>query len=221
VKRKAILALTVVAVGVAAYVGNTLRANPGAPAPAGAPAPRPRIALINLSHVVKSYKKFNTYSNELKVAVEPFRKREEALKKRGEELVKESQKPGVTPERKEAIEKEGMKLKRDMEDLRNEFGQFMAKKQGQQFVTLYGDVRNACERYAVSHSYDMVLHYNDAPNSNPAEYWSEANVARKFQAGALIPIFYKSGVDVSEDIIKMLNDSMGTTAVTPGVAPKR
>ncbi len=203
-KRTAFLAMTVLAVSSAVYVGNQLGAQTGA-TPA-ATQPRSRIALVNLSHVIKNYDKFKGYMEEMKTSVEPFRKKEEVIKKAGEKLVKDAQVPGITPERKEGFLKEEMKLKREMEDLRNEFGVFMGKKQEQQFVIVYGDVRNAAERYAQAHAYDMVLHYNDAVD--PREYWSGPNVARKMQAGALMPLYYAGGVDISAEIIKMLNDSV-------------
>jgi Skp family chaperone for outer membrane proteins len=197
--------LTVLAVGAAVYVGNQLGAQTGATGAPAATQTRSRIALVNLSHVIKNYDKFKGYMEEMKTASKPFRDREEKIKKDAEVLVNESKAPTVTAERKETIEKNLKTLKRAYEDLSNEAGVFMGKKQEQQFVIVYGDVRNAAERYAVAHAYDMVLHYNDAVN--PQEYWSGQNVARKIQAGALIPLYYAGGVDISAEIIKMLNDS--------------
>jgi hypothetical protein len=52
--------------------------------------------------------------------------------------------------------------------------------------------------------YDLILHYNDA--TDDAEPRSEANITRKMQARALIPIFTAPGIDINSDILTALND---------------
>jgi Skp family chaperone for outer membrane proteins len=218
VKRTAILALGVLALGAAAYFGNRLWAQPGArpatgPAPSAA-APRTRIALLNLHHVINNYDKFKAYKEDLKQSITPFQKKEKEMKDLAERLVKEKTNQTTTAQRKEAIDGEMRELNRKWEDLKAEFTKQMGKKQGQQMVILYGDVRTIAERYAQSHNFDMVLHYNDA--TDPRDYWSEANVSRKMQAGALMPIYYTAGMDISQDVINTLNASYKASQSRPG-----
>jgi Skp family chaperone for outer membrane proteins len=205
----AILALSVVALGAVVCAGrlwNQAGANPpgtpAAPAPAAGP-PRTRIALINIGHVVRNYEKFKVYEDQIKAAFKGFQDREGGIKKKAEDLAKEAQKVGTTDQRKEAIKTELKGLGRQLEDVQNEFKQSMGKQQEQQLVALYSDVRVIAERFAVEKSYDLVLHYNDAVEEK--DYWSGANVARKMQAGALIPLYYPAGTDVSQEIINRLN----------------
>src|SRR5262249_46507016 len=68
---------------------------------------------------------------------------------------------------------------------------------------LYGDVQAAARRYAQAHDLDLVLHYNDAVDAR--DYWSGANLARKMQAGALMPLYAAPGMDISKEVIAALN----------------
>jgi Skp family chaperone for outer membrane proteins len=218
VKRTAILALGVLALGTAAYFGNRLWAQTGARPATGpatsAAAPRTRIALLNLSHVIKNYDKFKAYNEDLKQSITPFQKKEVEMKKEAERLVKEKADPRTSAQRKEAVDGEMRALNRKWEDLKGEFNKQMGKKQEQQLVILYGDVRTISERYAQSHNFDLVLHYNDA--TDPRDYWSGPNVARKMQAGALMPLYYTAGMDISQDVINTLNASYKASQSRPG-----
>src|SRR5439155_1529767 len=73
VKRTVCLAAGLVALGVVIYVGKLWAQQPGAAGatPAAAPEPRTRIALLNLNYVIKFYKKFNNYQEQLKHDAEP------------------------------------------------------------------------------------------------------------------------------------------------------
>jgi Skp family chaperone for outer membrane proteins len=221
VKRTAILAAGVVALGAVIYVGKlwaqTHPTAAGGPAPATAAGPaRTRIALLNISHVVRNYNKYKTYQEELKRAVAPFTQRDAAAKKEAEDLTKEAQNAKTTPERREAIEKRMRELQFQMQNLKEEFNKKVGKMQEKQLVTLFADVRTVAERYAEGHNFDMVLQYNDAVEQN--EYWSGPNIVRKMQAGALMPLYYRGGMEISQDIINTLNASYRTPAAGAGAA---
>jgi Skp family chaperone for outer membrane proteins len=203
------LAAGVVALGVMIYVGRlwaqTRPATGTGPAPAAAPKARTRIALLNISHVVRNYNKYKTYQEELKRAVAPFTKQDADAKKEAEQLTKEAQSPVTKPERREAIEKRMRELQFQMQNLKEEFNKRVGKLQEKQLVTLFADVRTVAERYALGHNFDMVLQYNDAVESK--EYWSGPNIVRKMQAGALMPLYYTGGMEISQEIINTLNAS--------------
>ena len=192
------------------------------PAAGAAPTNKSRVALLNLTYVVKNYTKFKTFQDELKAAVDPFQAKDAAWKKEGEALVKESQAPATTQQKREEIEAKLKDLQRKIEDNKVEASKVLNKKQGEQLKILYNDVRVAAWRYASAHGIDMVLHYNDAITD--ADYNSEPNISRKMQAGALMPIYMANGVDVSVQIVQALNQSAGggggtTTPATPTPKP--
>src|SRR5262249_49151292 len=162
VKRTVFAAAGAVALGVAIHA-STLLAQTGSTGTTSAAAqPRSRIALLNLSHVVKKYNKFTVYQEELKRAVDPFQAPDTDLKKRGQGLAKEGQAANTPPEKRDQIEKQLKELQRQIEDNKNDAQKILIKKQEEQLKTLYMDVYNVVQRVAQAHGYDMVLHYNDA-----------------------------------------------------------
>jgi len=167
--------------------------------------PRSRVALLNLTKVVKGYEKFKKYSEEVKKSVEPFQAQDKVFKDQGEKLAKEAQEVKTTPARREQIEKELKDLQRQIEDNKSEAQKVVTKKQEDQLTTLYKDVEQATRRYARANDLDLVMHYNDAATEE--ELRSPANLSRKLQAGAAIPIYMAAGVDVSDKILDALNRS--------------
>src|SRR5207249_4759439 len=82
----------------------------------------------------------------------------------------------------------------------------LGRKSDEQMVILYKEVREACARYAKGNDIEMVMHYNDALAGAP-EFDSAANVARKMQAGAFMPMYITPGLDISEEILTLLNNA--------------
>jgi Skp family chaperone for outer membrane proteins len=198
------VAAGVVALSLAILVSHRLWAQQ-TPARTAAPAPTTKVALINLTYVIKNYKRFQTFNEELKHAVEPYQKTDAKHKSEGENLTKEAQKPGTTPERREQIERRLKELQRLVEDNRNDAQKTVGKKREEQLRILYMDIRTVVERYAQAHGYDMVLHFHDALTSY--EYWSGPNIARKMQIDSLMPMYYNSALDISAHIVTTLNSS--------------
>lgn len=205
-KRTVLLAAGALTLGLAIHV-STLLAQSTSPATATTSSAKSRIAMINLTYVVKNYTKFKTYQEELKKTVDPFQTKDNGLKAQGEKLAKEAQ--TASAERRDQIERQLKELQRQMEDNKNDAQKVVVKKQEDQLKTLYMDVRSVVERYAAAHGYEMVLHYNDATTSE--EYWSPQNIARKMQAGALVPMYMGTGIDISANIVSTLNSSFGSS----------
>jgi len=85
-------------------------------APTAAPGARSRIALINLTYVVKNYEKFKSFQEELKKAVEPFQAKDTSLKAEGDKIAKDAQTPNTTAEKREQIERKLKDIQRAIED---------------------------------------------------------------------------------------------------------
>ena len=65
-------------------------------------------------------------------------------------------------------------------------------------------------------NFELVLHYNDALTNE--DYWSPANIMRKMQAGACMPLYAMPGMDISGPIVQTLNASYRPAAPV-GAAP--
>lgn len=192
----------VMALGCAIYASNKIWAQ--APAGGTAPtAPKTKVGLVNLSHVIKQYNKFKTFQEELKNTVQPFSAKDASLKTEGEKIAKEAQNPQTPTPRRDEIQRKLKDIERQIEDNKGEAQKVVVKKQEDQLVILYKDIRTLVDRFAVAHGFEMVLHYNDATTGE--EYWSPQNIARKMQAGALMPMYIAGGLDISDSIIRTLN----------------
>lgn len=204
----------VMALGCAIYTSNQLWAQ--APAGTTMSQPKTRIGLLNLTYVIKNYNKFKTFQEELKRTVDPYQAKDSALKAEGEKLAKDAQGANATAEKREQVERKLKDLQRAIEDNKNDAQKVVVKKQEDQLKILYMDVRGVVDRYAQAHGYEMVLHYNDAVTQD--EYWSPANIARKMQAGALMPMYIGNGLDISANIVSTLNGSLGGAAAPAAAA---
>jgi len=201
--------------GVAIYVTSHSSAQQGGGVGA---EPRTRIALVNLAQVIKSYQKVITFQQEVKGLLTPYQDKAKGIQQQIEAHTKELQKTDLQPPNREQLEKNLRAYQRQLEDLNNDAKAFWAKKNDEQMLILYKEVMDATQRYAVSHSFELVVHYNDATPEMP-EYWHPGNVARKIQAGACIPMYIHPGMEITKPIVDTLNEAFrrsAGTAAQPG-----
>jgi Skp family chaperone for outer membrane proteins len=224
--KKTLLAVGgVLALGVLCYVdrlsGQTPQSNYPSQ-PAAAPAePQTRIALLNLTYVIKNYKKYQNFNEEIKGLVEPFQKTDVALRQELESLGKQAETltgPGQSSAR-ENLERKARELKRRMEDNQAEFKLKMGARSDDEMKILFTDVYQAAQGYANAHGFELVLHYNDA--TTEADWLSAQNIGRKLNTGALMPLIVTGKLDISKDILNLLNANMGTQpgGAQPGSQP--
>jgi Skp family chaperone for outer membrane proteins len=213
VKKTWIIAAGMLALSGAIVVCSKLVAQPARPAAAA----QTKIGLINLSAVIKKYNKYVAFQNEVNQTIATYQDKDKKYRDELEKAKKTLANPSLSDKDRDGWEKYGKAQQRLIEDNQNEAKAAIGKKGDEQMVILYKEVREACQRYAESQGLEMVLHYNDAPLGTP-EFDSPANVARKMQAGACMPVYVANGMDISNEILKMLNDKYGpvpTPAVTP------
>src|SRR6185437_14226636 len=66
--------------------------------------PRTRIAIVNLTFVIKNYDKYKTFQEDLKKAVEPFQERERKLRAKADKLKQRKQSSTILPANAEDID---------------------------------------------------------------------------------------------------------------------
>ncbi len=180
-------------------------------------APRTRIALINLTYVIKNYEKYKHFQEEIKQLVTPFQKRESDLRQALENLRADAGKAAGQPQgtQKDELERRYKDIQRQQEDLKADATMTLNKRSDEAMRIIFTDVCDAAQRYASSHDIELVLHYNDT--FDRTEYLSAQNIARKLNSGALMPlIFMEQRLDISNDILGQLNYAMRSAAVPAG-----
>jgi Skp family chaperone for outer membrane proteins len=212
-----------VALSSAILLGGLLWAQPAAPtgtAPRTTPAaaPQTRIALLNLTQVIKGYNKYLNFQNDMKGLLKVYETKDTDLRTKLTGYQKDLQKPDLAPQQKEQIEKEMKRLQREIEDNGNDAKNVVGKRSDDEMLLLYKEVQDAAQRFAVARNYDLVLTYNDAPHESP-EYYAPMTVARRMQTAALLPLYAAHGMDISDEVKNALNTAYGPAKPATPAAP--
>jgi Skp family chaperone for outer membrane proteins len=212
------VAAGVVALSLAIVASHCLWAQ-GTNARPSAPAPTTKVALLNLTYVLRHYERGKTFSNEMKEAVKPFQDKDTSYKKSLEGLAKEAQDAKTTAERREQIEQQAKRIQRDIEDNKLAAQKTLGKRQGEQLKIIYMDIHGVVQRIATSHGYDIVLQFHDA--LTPEDYWSPANIERKLRNDGLVAMYYNPALDISQHVVTTLNGSLKNGAGAAGGSSSR
>lgn len=192
-----------VVVALAAVVGaGRLWAEGKDQKPAKPAALRTRIGLINLTYVIKNYKKYTNFQEELKAVIKPFQEREAKLRKQVEKLAKKGNQK-IVPAKSEDMEEKLKELQREIEDNNAEAKRAIGKKSDAAMKICYLDVIQGAQHYAIAHGFDLMLHYNDA--TTPEDYFSVPTIARRLQTAGLMPAYAAPGMDITKEITEVLN----------------
>jgi Skp family chaperone for outer membrane proteins len=222
VKKAVLTAGTFLVLGVLWYVGPLSGQTPSQPNSQAAATPeapaRTRIAILNLTYVIKNYNKYKQFQEEIKTFIEPFQKKDGELRQKLEELKKQAAalpRQGQ-PGQGEELERQGREIQRQLEDNAAEIKLKLNKRTDEEMKILFMDVAQATQSYASSHDFELVLHYNDAVTTE--DFTSAQNIARKLNTGALMPLYWKRSMDISMEVVSLLNYNISATSA-PGGAP--
>jgi Skp family chaperone for outer membrane proteins len=182
---------------------NELKKETPKAAPALPEQPKTKVAVMNLSYIIKNYKKWEAFQNDYKTKLESFEKELRPLKDQYEEFEKELKKPGVDADKREEIGKSMRDTQRTLQNLTEDYKKVLKDFEGKSFKTIYNDVNNMAERYAKAHGFELVMHFNDGTTEDEAN--TDANVGRKMGLGALFPVYVTPGMDISIEVIALLN----------------
>jgi Skp family chaperone for outer membrane proteins len=221
VKRTVVIVAGVVTLGLALYAGSRVRAqNGGAPQPAAAPVTM-RMRLVNLSYVLKNYKRFDNLRAEGVSLYKNYDEQINGMRKKMEEyqkvLTAPEYKDKITAEQRDQYEKAVKQVQRDIADKTEEARAALAKKEAEVIQLVYREVEDVVKRYAASQSIEVVMHYNDAIAESDRS--SPANIARKMSAGACMPMYIAPGMDISQEVVTQLNARYPGSAAAPAPGP--
>ncbi len=166
-----------------------------------------RVAIINMDVILKNYQKVKFFKTELKNVAEPYRKKVKKYEdyyKRWKEIEtnQTKSKKDRTDARKQAI-----LWKRKIEDLTNEANKKIMDMGQNNLVRLYRDLEAVVAGYAKANGYHLVFHHFTP--EDPKQRYSWANLDRilnrPMQAGSVGTIYVSSAVDISGEILEILN----------------
>jgi Skp family chaperone for outer membrane proteins len=203
VKRMVVITAGVATLAGGIYLGSRLWAQTGADAPVPK-HPDTHIAVLNLSYVIKEYKKAGQYDQEFKGVLQKYDTELQGLDGKLQVDKKRFTDPATPAPEKEKIQAEAKQLERAIADRKEEVQKELTKKRQEQIVILYRDVEQYVSILAKSKGIDLVVHYNDLPPGSP-DIYSAPNIARKMTSEACMPIYVAQGMNISDEVVTGLN----------------
>jgi len=200
--------------GLMGYLGSRLVAQSGG-RPENIAQLQTRIAVFNMNKAIKQYKKFESYLQENKAFMKDTNEDLMKLKNRGEDLQKKVQQPGMSETDMASMKQELKAIERQFQDKQEALRATMAKKEGSQLTILYKDIEYAATMYARARNIDLVLHYNDALTD--VDKYNPMNITRKMET--LTPAYFHPQMDITDVLLKMLNDAYNAAPANNGVRP--
>lgn len=163
--KKILLSAAAVAVlaGFSSFVvtawGQAQKNQPPASPPQGA-APTHKIGLIDMAHIFKNYKKFNTLRDDLKVEIEASDKKAREMA----ETIKATQEQMKTFKEGSpdfaATEKRLAELTTEFETFRKVQQREFLRKESAIYKTVYLEASDAVEKYAQYYGYTLIIRFN-------------------------------------------------------------
>jgi Skp family chaperone for outer membrane proteins len=221
VKKKMVVLAALAALGVAAYLGTQLWAQQPAQPPAGPPPASPKIGMINMAVVLKGYKKFQVYNDEIEKIRVQYEKIEIDLKDKAKKWKDHAERVGATQADRDQAEESLKQIKRFIEDNVALYQKARAKKSDEQMQQMYREIEAAVQSYAGPNGFHMIFHYSEP--LTPDDKYSATNIQRKLvgpgQSGGICPMYMMPNMDVSNDVVNTLNAMFPAPAVASAPAP--
>jgi Skp family chaperone for outer membrane proteins len=211
VKRTALGIVAGVAVlGIGVYLGSQGWAQQGNYTQTRPPL-QSKIALVNLGQVIKNYKKYQQFLNDVKQQSQDLQKGIDGKKAQAIAFQKEMENPQTAPARRDELEREVKNLQRSMQDSVDDAKQKLQKQEYDELVKTHKEVREAVEAYARAYAIELVFQYNDGVG---AEMYLPAHFTQKITNKACMPLYIDPRMDITEGVTTMLNQKLAQAAPT-------
>ena len=199
--KKLIVSASVIALlaGVLALTGDAFSQQKGSEA-AGAPAANipHKVGLIDMAFVFKSYLKFESLREELKVEIAESEDKAKQMQKDiadGQQQLKQFTEgaPEYTKVEKQLVQKAA-----DFENFRRQMSRTFLKKESQIYLQVYNEVSIMVEKYAKHYDYTLIMRFNreDLETDNPQALLQGMN--RQV-------VYYRNDDDITKPILDSLN----------------
>jgi Skp family chaperone for outer membrane proteins len=219
VKKVLCFAVALAVLGSVIWIGGRSGVMPEARGEPTATGTKTRIATLNLKYVVTNYQRYKSFLEENKNQYKQFEARIQGKTKVLEGYRTQLQDPKTDAATRENTEKQAKALQRELQDLAEEARQTLGKKEAEQLVLIYKEVYGAVHAFATSQGIDLVLHYSDGVNE--LEMNSAANIAQKMNQRACVPFYFGQNVDISVNVVQMLNARFPGAAAAPATSGTR
>jgi Skp family chaperone for outer membrane proteins len=202
VKRTVGILAGMATLGIGVYLGSQVWAQQRGTAVSSEPL-KTKIATVNLTQVLKNYKKFKGFQDEIKGRLEAAKKEFEPL---SANLVRLQEKArAASPTEADQIKREYTKKAQELQDKEEDIRKAISAREGEISVQIFKEVETAVNLFATHNAIELVLYYNDASKDDPANYYNPINVQRKLTSGPMLPMYIDPRMDITNMVTEMLN----------------
>ncbi len=164
--------------------------------------PQTKVAVVNMSYVMKSYKKWTALKQDHKKMVDQLEVELKSMQDAFDAKQKLLETTNDYATRK-MLRKEVEDLLKRTNEKGDEAKKTFADLEAKSIAVIYKDIQAVSERYAKSHGIELVMHFNDGTTED--EVNTSINIRRKMYEGALFPLYTTPGMDISKEVIALLN----------------
>jgi Skp family chaperone for outer membrane proteins len=201
-RRTVAVAASIATLIIGLYLGSRWRVHADTETPPAKHA-ETHIAVINLSYVIKTYKKAQNLDEEFQKQLQGYDDELKKLAAQVEDMKKQHDDPATTAAKKAELGGRIKQIEISIKDKTEKYKGKLSAKRQEQVAILYQEVQQSVAALARSKGIDLVLHYNDLPPGPDRD--SGPNIMRKLSAEACIPIYRAQGIDLSDEVIAALN----------------
>jgi len=199
VKKSSLVAVALATLGLFVAVAPVMSQEAATSAPH-------QIGLIDMAHIFKNYEKFKDQTAGLQKLAEEAEAKAKAMMEEGKKGQEQLQTLVAGSPEYSALEAKLIKLKTELETFRQVEQQKIVRQQADVYKTIYLEVQDVVNRYAAYYKYTLVIRFN------------RADVADAGNPQAIIQnmnrqvVYYQTQDDITDPILKHLNDQYKKTA---------
>jgi outer membrane protein len=188
--------------------------QPAATGAAPAPALPHQVGLIDMAHVFKEYNKFKTLSEALKAEVQDTDNQAKEMVQ-GLQSMQAQLQSGTLAEGSDqyaALEQQLVTKGTELETFRKMKQREFVRKEADIYKTVYLEVQDAVSQYAKIYKYTLIMRFNREKvegAENPQEIIQSMNRP---------VVFHQAKDDITDPILKFLNERYTQTAARPASA---
>lgn len=184
------------------YVGTFVAAqNPGAGGTAAANQPTLKIGVVNITRVIKEFKKANTWGDSILKQAQAYEKQ---LKSEQEAIKGREAKMQTLPEaQRDAERKSILSANQALQEKDYEYQKDIRKKRDEMAVEINGDIAYIIDNIARQKGFELVLTCPDVADSKEA--FSLTDAMRRMTAPAVWVAWKHPSLDITNDVIQYLN----------------
>ena len=159
-----------------------------------------KVALIDISKVLKNYKKVDALRTEIKAEIAKSEPRRSSLVKQIEMLSKRLKSGSIEPGSAKAadLEQQGDKLKAELVVFNKNERKRILRREAQLLKTIHGEIKGVVKRAAEAWGYTLVMRFN----SSATEATTPNSVVGELQRQV---VYFRAEDDITKPVIEYLN----------------